>query len=70
MIQSILAPDPAYLTQNYEPSAYRGGTIQREPPWGADNAHAGEYRVTAPDGSDLGWATNFASAMTAIDARC
>ena len=70
MIRSALAPDPAYLTQSYEPSAYRGGTIQRQAPWGVNGARAGEYRVTAPDGADLGWAANFASAMVAIEACC
>lgn len=64
---SPFPPTSAYLTQNYEPTrTASGATIQRQPPWGDDAAHAGEYRVTSADGSDLGWQPNFASAMAAV----
>lgn len=69
VIGTGLPMEPAYLTADYGPTPYKGGTIQRQAPLGADGAHAGEYRVTAPDGSDLGWAVNLASAMLAIDKR-
>jgi hypothetical protein len=67
---SPLAPTAAYLTQNYEPTRTASGvTIQRQAPEGErDRSHDGEYRVTAPDGRDLGWHLNFASAMAAADA--
>ena len=68
---SPLPPTPAYLTQNYEPSrTANGATIQRQAPDGErDRSHDGEYRVTAPDGRDLGWHLNFATAVLAAAPR-